>query len=178
MDPPRGRFVLFADQFLADVFQDVGGTLDATSPTNRIFVFDAQDPFVPDVHVCLQHGLPEGRAVPVADRSESAEAFTRSSLSKAKFSTPYFARFSGNRTGILHVRVENCALFFRGSESLPPDRSPARKGGLIVVRADLFADRFAQFQKRARIVDDEIGCISNARRFTPCERANFAASFQ
>src|SRR5580704_15248237 len=60
-----------SQQFVANVFQDVSGALDPDFTwKDGIFVFDAEDALVADVHVRLNDGLPEAGAVAVADGAE------------------------------------------------------------------------------------------------------------
>ena len=57
--------------FLANVFENIGGALDSNfARQNRIFIFDGENTFVPDVHIRLNHGLPKRRTVAVADGTE------------------------------------------------------------------------------------------------------------
>src|SRR5437660_12706048 len=68
--PPR-RKLLFSDQFLANIFQNVGGALDANfAGENWVFVFNAEDALIIDVHVGLQNRFPERSAVTVSDGAE------------------------------------------------------------------------------------------------------------
>src|SRR5467141_1079069 len=62
----------FTQKFFAHIFQNISGALDPDfSRENRILILDAKNTFEAHVHVGLNDGLPEARAVAVADSSKS-----------------------------------------------------------------------------------------------------------
>ena len=53
------RCISGPENFIANIFQDIGGALDADfAGENGILIFDAEDAIVSDVHVGLQDGFP------------------------------------------------------------------------------------------------------------------------
>src|SRR6267378_5198568 len=62
----------FTQKFFAHIFQNISGALDPDfSRENRVLILDAENTFEAHVHVGLNDGLPEARAVAVADSSKS-----------------------------------------------------------------------------------------------------------
>ena len=64
--------MLFAQKFLAHIFQNVSGAFDPNfSSENGVFVLDAENAFETNVHVGFDDRLPKTGAVAVADRAKS-----------------------------------------------------------------------------------------------------------
>src|SRR5277367_1960130 len=67
------RSISGTEDFVTNVFEYVGGALHANrSGQDWIFILDAQNAFVADVHVRLNNGFPGGGSVSVADSSEGS----------------------------------------------------------------------------------------------------------
>src|SRR5689334_6857904 len=66
------RCISSPQDFIAHVLQNVDGALDANLPgEDGVFVLDAQDAVVADVHVSLNNGFPKTGAVAIAHGTES-----------------------------------------------------------------------------------------------------------
>src|SRR5260370_8629939 len=60
------RSVLLTQKFAANVFQKVGGALHAyLARQNQVFILDAQDAFVPDIHIGLHDRFPQRATMPL-----------------------------------------------------------------------------------------------------------------
>jgi hypothetical protein len=60
------------NKFVANVFEDVDGAFNADrAAQDGIFIFDAEDAFVADVHVGLHDGFPLAGTVAIANGAES-----------------------------------------------------------------------------------------------------------
>src|SRR5580700_6360550 len=157
--PTNSRLrTLFSQEFPADIFQNVGRALDTDfSGEDGVFIFDAEDAFEADVHVRLDDGFPQAGAVTVANGAESFGGGIQLAGFESEIEDTEFVDVFGENNGVFHVRVENGALTaeevddFDGIAALPKEMTE------IIVGADFFADGFAEFQQRARVVDGEVG---------------------
>src|SRR6266850_2321084 len=156
--PTNSRLrTLFSQKFPADILQDVGRALDAHfSRQNRIFIFDAENAFESDVHVSLDDGLPEAGTVAVADGAEGFRGGVEVGLFEGEVQDAIFVDVFGIESGVLHVGVKEGSLTaeevndFDGIAALP------KKVAEIAVRADFFADGFAELHKRSRVVNNKV----------------------
>src|SRR6266403_2552684 len=156
--PTNSRLrILFTQKFPADILQHVCGALDAHfSGQNRVFIFDAENTFESDVHVSLNDRLPEAGAVTVANSAESFRRGVEIGLFEGEVQDAVLVDIFGIESGVLHVGVKEGALLaeemndFDGIAALP------EKVAQIAVRADFFADGFAELHQRSRVVNNEV----------------------
>src|SRR6267142_1458203 len=147
--PTNSRLrTLFSQKFPADILQDVSRAFDAHfSGQNRVFIFDAENTFESDVHVSLDDGLPEAGAVAIAHGAEGFEGGVQDAILVYVF---------GIESGVLHVRVKEGALLAEEVDDFDGIAALPEKMAQIAVRADFFADGFAELHERSRVVNDEV----------------------
>src|SRR6266850_481229 len=156
--PTNSRLrILFTQEFPADILQDVSRALDAHfSRQNRIFIFDAENAFESDIHVSLDDGLPEAGAVAVADGAEGFGGGVEVGLFEGEVQDAVLVDVIGIESGVLHVGVKEGALLaekvndFDGIAALPEEVAE------VAVRANFFADGFAELHQRSRVVNNEV----------------------
>src|SRR6266566_9410714 len=133
------RRISGTQQLVAHIFQNVGGAFEA------------------HVHIGLDDGLPKAGAVTIADRTEGFRGQIEFVGFKGKIEDAELIEVLGKEDRVLHVGVENGALLakevddFDGIAALPEEVAE------VAVCADFFADGFAKFQQRARVIDDKVG---------------------
>src|SRR5713226_80883 len=148
---------LFTQKLFAHVFQNVNGALDSDfSRENGVFIFDAENAFEAHVHVGLDDGLPKAGAVPIADSSKSLRGQIKFVGSEGKIQNSVFIDVLGKENGVLHVRVENRALFSKKVDDFDRIAALPEEVAQIAVRANLLAGGFAELHEGARIIDDEV----------------------
>src|ERR1700688_509191 len=151
------RRMLGSQQFVAHVFQNVGGSFDADfAGQDGIFIFDTEDALVANVHVGLDDGFPELGAVTVANGAESFRGQRQIRGFECEIKDAIFVYVVGVERSVFHVRVINRALIAEKVDDLDGIASLPEEMAEIAVGTDFFADSFAELQKCAWIVDHEI----------------------
>src|SRR6266850_561413 len=156
--PTNSRLrILFTQQFPADILQNVSRAFDAHfTGQNRIFIFDAEKAFESDVHVSLDDGLPEASAVAVANGAEGFGRGIEVGLFEGEVQDAVLVYVFGVEGGVLHVGVEEGALLAEEVNDFDRIADLPEEVAEIAVGADFFADGFAEFHERSRVVDDEV----------------------
>src|SRR6266850_2121545 len=156
--PTNSRLrTLFSQKFPADILQDVSRAFDAHfSGQNRVFIFDAENTFESDVHVSLDDGLPEAGAVAIAHGAEGFGGGVEVRLFEGEIQDAILVYVFGIESGVLHVRVKEGALLAEEVDNFDGIAALPEKMAQIAVRADFFADGFAELHERSRVVNDEV----------------------
>src|SRR5260370_30295082 len=106
------RSVLPTQKFAANVFQKVGGALHTyLARQNQIFILDAQDAFVADIHIGLDDRFPQRGAMPVTNGAKFVRSVGALLLLDRKVQNPIPSYILTVKNRILHVTVENLTLF-------------------------------------------------------------------
>src|SRR6266850_1418727 len=156
--PTNSRLrTLFSQKFPADILQDVSRAFDAHfSGQNRVFIFDAENTFESDVHVSLDDGLPEAGAVAIAHGAEGFGGGVEVRLFEGEIQDAILVYVFGIESGVLHVRVKEGALLVEEVDNFDGIAALPEKMAQIAVRADFFANGFAELHERSGVVNDKV----------------------
>src|SRR6266850_1050542 len=156
--PTNSRLrMLFTQKLPTDVLQNVGRALDAHfSGQNRVFIFDAENAFETDVHIGLDDGLPEAGAVTIPDGAEGFGGGIEIIFLKSKIQDAILVDVFGIEGGVLHMCVKESALPAEKVNDFDRIAALPEEVAEIAVRADFFADGFAELHQRSGVVDDEV----------------------
>src|SRR4051812_32014111 len=89
------------EQLGADILQHPSGALNAERPgQNGVFVLDAENALVADVHVRLDDGLPQTGAVAVANGAEGRGSFRQIGFLRREVEHSVFCDIFGKQHGV------------------------------------------------------------------------------
>src|SRR5208282_1409367 len=102
----------FREKFGANILQDVSGALDTDfAREHRIFIFDAENALVADIHIGADDFLPQLRAVAVTDGAEVRGGFGQILRVEREIQHAVSLDVVLVEDRVFHMRVEDGVLF-------------------------------------------------------------------